>query len=157
MAEDSIKIIVQNRKARRDYEIINTYEAGLQLQGTEVKALRDGRANLKDSYARIEGNEAYLHKVHISEYAQGNQFNHETERKRKLLLHRQEIDRLRGQTDEKGLTLIPLKLYFKRGRAKVEIGVARGKRQYDKRRDIARRDAQRDVEIALKSRTRNGR
>ena len=156
MPEENIKIIVSNRKARRDYEIINTYEAGLQLQGTEVKALRDGRANLKDSYARIEGSEAYLHKVHISEYAQGNQFNHETERKRKLLLHRFEIDRLRGQTNEKGLTLIPLKLYFKRGKAKVEIGVARGKRQYDKRRDIARRDAQREVQVALKARTRNG-
>jgi SsrA-binding protein len=154
---DSIKIIVNNRKARRDYEILNTYEAGLQLRGTEVKALREGRANLKDSYARIEGNEAFLHKIHISEYAHGNQFNHEPERKRKLLLHRYEIERLRGQTEEKGLTLIPLKLYFKRGKAKVEIGVARGKRQFDKRRDIARRDAQREIEYALKARIRNGR
>ena len=154
---DSIKIIVNNRKARRDFEILNTYEAGLQLRGTEVKALRDGRANLKDSYARIEGNEAFLHKIHISEYAQGNQFNHEPERKRKLLLHRYEIDRMRGQTEEKGLTLIPLKLYFKRGKAKVEIGIARGKKHFDKRRDIARRDAQREMEQTLKTRVRSGR
>ena len=152
---NNIKIIAQNRKARRDYHILNTYEAGLQLRGTEVKALREGRANLKDGFARIEDGEAYLHNIHISEYTQGNQFNHDTERKRKLLLHRHEINRLRGQANEKGHTLIPLKLYFKRGKAKVELGVARGKKQFDKRRDIARRDAQREVEQALKARTRN--
>lgn len=146
----NIKIITQNRKARRDYHILNAYEAGLQLRGTEVKALREGRANLKDGFARIENGEAYLHNVHIGEYAQGNQFNHEPERKRKLLLHRHEINRLWGQANEKGHTLVPLKLYFKRGKAKVELGVARGKKQFDKRRDIARRDAQREVEQALK-------
>lgn len=154
---DSIKIIVQNRKARHDYEILDTYEAGLVLHGTEVKSLREGRANLKDSYARVEGNEAFLHKIHIHEYVQANRFNHEPERKRKLLLHKKEIDRLRSRSEEKGLTLVPLKLYFKRGKAKVEIGVARGKKQYDKRHDIAKRDAQRSLDQALKARTRNGR
>ncbi len=154
---DGIKIIVQNRKARHDYDIIDTYEAGLVLHGTEVKALREGRANLKDSYARVEGNEAFLHKIHISEYLQANRFNHEPERKRKLLLHKKEIDRLRIRAEEKGLTLIPLKMYFKRGKAKVELGVARGKKQYDKRHDIANRDAQRALDQALKSRTQNGR
>ena len=158
MPESSaIKIIVQNRKARRDYEILDTYEAGLSLTGTEVKSLRQGKANLKDSYARVENGEAYLHKVHISEYTQGNQFNHDPERKRKLLLHRHEISRLRVRTEERGLTLIPLKLYFKKGKAKVELGLARGKRAYDKRQTIARRDAQRELEQALKSRTQHGR
>ncbi|MDA0710720.1 MAG: SsrA-binding protein SmpB [bacterium] len=156
MAE-GIKIIVQNRKARHDYEIIDTYEAGLVLQGTEVKALREGRANLKDSYARVDGHEAFLHNIHISEYVQANRFNHEPERKRKLLLHKKEIERLRSRSEEKGLTLVPLKMYFKRGRAKVEIGVARGKKQYDKRHDIAKRDAQRALDQTLKSRTRDGR
>jgi len=156
MAE-GIKIIVQNRKARHDYDIIDTYEAGLVLHGTEVKALREGRANLKDSYARVEGDEAFLHKIHISEYLQANRFNHEPERKRKLLLHKKEIDRLKSRAEEKGLTLIPLKMYFKRGKAKVELGVARGKKQYDKRHDIAKRDAQRALDQALKSRTQNGR
>ncbi|MGA1197015.1 MAG: SsrA-binding protein SmpB [Candidatus Latescibacterota bacterium] len=154
---DGIKIIVQNRKARHDYDIIDTYEAGLVLHGTEVKALREGRANLKDSYARVEGNEAFLHKIHISEYLQANRFNHEPERKRKLLLHKKEIDRLRIRAEEKGLTLIPLKMYFKRGKAKVELGVARGKKQYDKRHDIAKRDSQRALDQALKSRTQSGR
>ncbi|MCZ6635627.1 MAG: SsrA-binding protein SmpB [bacterium] len=158
MPESSaIKIIVQNRKARRDYEILDTYEAGLALTGTEVKSLRQGKAHLKDSYARVENGEAYLHKVHISEYIQGNRFNHDPERKRKLLLHKHEIRRLRVRTEERGLTLIPLKLYFKKGRAKVELGLARGKRAYDKRQTIARRDAQRDLEQALKSRTQYGR
>lgn len=154
---DSIKIIVQNRKARYEYEILDTYEAGLVLHGTEVKSLREGRANIKDSYARVEGNEAYLHKIHISEYVQANRFNHEPERKRKLLLHKKEIDRLRSRSEEKGLTLVPLKMYFKRGKAKVEIGVARGKKQFDKRHDIAKRDAQRALDQALKARTQNGR
>jgi len=151
--EDGIKIIVQNRKARHDYHAIDTWEAGIALQGTEVKSLRDGKANLRDSFARVDGNEVYLHNVHIGEYAQGNQFNHEPMRKRKLLLHRHEIDRMRGRVEEKGLTLIPLKLYFKRGRAKVELALAKGKREYDRRQDIAKRDARRDVERALKDRT----
>jgi SsrA-binding protein len=155
MAE-GIKIIVQNRKAWHDFEILDTYEAGLVLHGTEVKALREGRANLKDSYARVEGNEAFLHNIHISEYVQANRFNHDPERKRKLLLHKKEIDRLRTRAEEKGLTLVPLKMYFKRGKAKVEIGIARGKKQYDKRHAIAKRDAQRALDQALKTRTRGG-
>ena len=154
---ENIKIIVQNRKARRDYEILDTYEAGLELKGTEVKSLRQGKANLKDSYARVEGREAYLHNVHISEYLQGNRYNHDPERKRRLLLHKYELNRLRGRVEERGLTLVPLKLYFKRGKAKVELGLARGKHTYDKRHDIARRDAKREMERALRERTRSGR
>ena len=151
--EDGIKIVAQNRKARYDYHALDTWEAGIALQGTEVKSLRDGKANLLDSYARIDGGEVYLHNVHIGEYDQGNQFNHEPMRKRKLLLHRHEINRMRGRVEEKGLTLIPLKLYFKKGRAKIEIALAKGKREYDRRQDIAKRDARRDMERDLKERT----
>lgn len=151
---DHAKIIAQNRKARHDYEILDTYEAGIALQGTEVKALREGRANLKDSYARVENSEVFLYNAHISEYTQGNRFNHEPERRRKLLLHKYEINRLRGRVEERGLTLIPLKLYFKKGKAKVEIGIARGKKHFDKRRDIAERDARRDMEREFKAQTR---
>ncbi len=150
---DGIKIITKNRKALYDYKVLDTYEAGLQLRGTEVKSLREGRANLKDSYARVENGEAYLHNLHISEYTQANRFNHDPTRKRKLLLHGYEINRLRGRVEEKGLTLIPLKLYFKRGKAKVELAVARGKREYDRRHDIARRDAQRETERAFREST----
>ena len=151
--EDEIKIIAQNRKARYDYHALDTWEAGIALQGTEVKSLREGKASLREGYARVDGNEVYLHNVHIGEYEKGNQFNHEPMRKRKLLLHRAEINKLRGKVEEKGLTLIPLKLYFKRGRAKVEIALAKGKREYDRRQDIAQRDARRDTERALKERT----
>jgi len=151
---DHAKIIAHNRKARHDYEILDTYEAGIALQGTEVKALREGRANLKDSYARVENSEVFLYNAHISEYTQGNRFNHEPERRRKLLLHKYEINRLRGRVEERGLTLIPLKLYFKKGKAKVEIGIARGKKHFDKRRDIAERDARRDMEREFKAQTR---
>ena len=153
VGEDGIKIIVQNRKARHDFHTLDTWEAGIALQGTEVKSLRSGKANLRDSYARVDGNEVYLHNVHIGEYEQGNIYNHDPTRKRKLLLHKQEINRLRGRVEEKGLTLIPLKLYFKRGRAKVEIALAKGKRDYDRRQDIATRDARRDLDRALKERT----
>jgi SsrA-binding protein len=152
-AEDGIKIIAQNRKARYDYHALDTWEAGIALQGTEVKSLRDGKVNLLDSYARVDGGEVFLHNVHIGEYDQGNQFNHEPMRKRKLLLHRHEINRMRGRVEEKGLTLIPLKLYFKKGRAKIEIALAKGKREYDRRQDIAKRDARRDMERDLKERT----
>ena len=148
------KIIAKNRKARHDYEILDTYEAGIALQGTEVKALREGRANLKDSYARVENSEVFLYNAHISEYTQGNRFNHEPERRRKLLLHKYEINRLRGRVEERGLTLIPLVLYFKKGKAKVEIGIARGKKHFDKRRDIAERDARREMERAFKERVK---
>lgn len=150
---DGIKIIVQNRKARHDFETLDTFEAGIELQGTEVKSLRLGKANLVDSYARVERGEVFLHNAHISQYTEGNRFNHDPVRKRKLLLHKSEINRLRGRVEEKGLTLIPLKLYFKRGRAKVELALAKGKREYDRRQDLAKRDAKRQVEQALKERT----
>jgi len=149
---DGIKIIVQNRKARHDYTVLDTYEAGLELQGTEVKSLRQGKANLTDSYARVDDGEVFLHNLHISEYTQGNRFNHDPVRKRKLLLHKHEINRLRGRVEERGLTLVPLRLYFKKGKAKIELGLARGKREYDRRQDIARRDARREMERALKAR-----
>jgi SsrA-binding protein len=154
---DNIKIVVQNRKARRDFFLVDAYEAGLELKGTEVKSLRLGNANMADCYARVENNEVFLHNLHIGEYTEANRFNHDPVRKRRLLLHRNEIDRLRVRTEEKGLTLVALKLYFKRGRAKVELAVARGKREYDRRHDIAKRDAQREMQRELKVRgTRSG-
>jgi SsrA-binding protein len=149
-----IKIIVNNRKARYDYEIIDTFEAGMVLYGTEVKALREGKANLKDSFAYIDKNqEVFLNNLHISPYEQANLFNHNPERVRKLLLHRMEIRRLVGRTTQQGLTLVPLKLYFKRGKAKVELALVRGKKQFDKRHAIAERTAQRDIDRAVKERT----
>lgn len=147
---DSVKPVAENRKARHDYFIEETYEAGLVLQGTEVKALRLGRVNLRDGYAAIQGGEAFLYNVHIGPYDQGNRFNHEPLRIRKLLLHRREIDRLYGRVREQGYTLVPLRLYFRRGRAKVEIGLARGKKAYDKREAVARREAERRARRALK-------
>ncbi len=141
------KIIAQNREARHEYFILETCEAGLALTGTEVKSLREGRGNLKDSYAEIRGNEAYLVHCHISPYDFGNRNNHDPLRQRKLLLHREEIRRLLGKVKEKGLTLIPLQLYFNRqGLVKVELALAKGKKLYDKREDIARRDARRRAE-----------
>lgn len=151
MAE-GIKIVSENRKARHDYHIHETYEAGLVLTGTEVKSLRAGRANLKDSYARVDGGELMLHNMHISPYDQGNRFNHEPLRTRKLLMHRAEINKLIGKTKEKGYTLVPLKLYFTRGRAKLELGLATGKHTYDKRQDIAERDAKREMDRAFRDR-----
>jgi len=147
------KTIVSNRRARKDYEILDTYEAGLVLIGTEVKALRAGNANLKDSYAALDGDELWLHNLHIGPYPPAGPDNqHEPERLRKLLLHRREIDRLIGRVIEKGLTLVPLRIYFKRGRAKLELAVARGRKQYDKR-DIKRREAaDREIEQALRRR-----
>ena len=141
--------IAQNRRARYDYEILDTVEAGLVLLGTEVKALRAGKANLSDGYALIQNGQVYLHSIRIDPYGAGNLFNHDPERERRLLLNRWEIRRLIGRTEEKGLTLVPLRLYFKRGLAKVELGLVRGKRQYDRRREIAKRDAQRSVDRAL--------
>ena len=141
-----------NRQARHNYFIDEVYEAGLVLVGSEVKSLRDGKANLKDSYARIQKGEAFLVNAHVSPYAGANQFNHEPTRTRKLLLHRREIERLTGKTKEKGFTLIPLRLYFKDGRAKVELGLARGKKLYDKRETLRRKVAQREVERAIKAR-----
>jgi SsrA-binding protein len=146
------KVIARNRRARHDYHIEDTYEAGLVLTGTEVKSLRAGRASLSDGFAQISDGEVWLHNVHIPEYDQGTWTNHTPRRIRKLLLHRKEIDRLESKTAEQGLTLIPLSLYFKDGNAKVELALARGKRTYDKRQDLARRDAAREIDRALKRR-----
>jgi SsrA-binding protein len=146
------KLVCVNRQARHNYFIDETYEAGLILLGSEVKSLRDGKANLVDGYAQIRNGEAFLLNTHISPYAGANQFNHEPTRMRKLLLHAREIERLTGKTKERGLTLVPLKIYFKNGRAKVELGLARGKKLYDKRDTLRRKVAQREVERSLKSR-----
>lgn len=150
--KSAIKIVAENRKARHVYHIHETYEAGIALTGTEVKSLRAGRANLKDSYAHVENGELMISQMHISPYDQGNIFNHEPMRKRKLLMHKREILKLFGQTREKGYSLVPLKLYFTRGKAKVQIALASGKKNYDKRQDIAARDAKRDMERALRDR-----
>jgi len=147
---DKEKNITVNRKARYEYAILQTFEAGIVLFGTEVKALRQGKANLVDGYAKIERGEVWLVSVHISEYTQGNINNHDPVRERKLLLKSGEIRKLIGKTKEKGLTLIPLRLYFKNGKVKVELGLAKGKKVYDKRRDIAKRDFQRDQERRIK-------
>jgi SsrA-binding protein len=143
------KIIASNRKARHDYSIVDVYEAGVMLTGTEVKSLRLGRASLLDGFATIDDGEVFLRGVHIPEYEQGSWTNHEPRRVRKLLLHREEIARLIGKTKESGLTLVPLSIYFSAGKVKVEIALARGKRSYDKRQDLARRDADREVARAM--------
>ena len=148
------KLIASNRKAHHNFEILETYEAGLVLRGTEVKSLRAGRADLKESYARIEGTEAWLLGCHISPYAQGNRANHEPLRPRKLLLHRPELNRLLGKIMEKGLTLVPLRLYFKEGRAKVELGLARGRKTLDKRQAIREREERREMDRAIRERAR---
>lgn len=147
------KVAITNRKARYDYHVLDTYECGIVLLGSEVKSIRDGRANLQDSYARIEDGEVWLHGMHVSPYSFARD-QHDPTRKRKLLLHRGEIDRLVGKTAEAGVTLVPLKLYFRDGLAKVELALARGKRRWDKREAIAKRDAQRETERALKLRER---
>lgn len=144
------KIVATNRKAYHDFFIDETYEAGLVLQGTEVKSLRSSRANLRDSYALVKNGEVFLYNMHISPYSHGNIENHEPRRTRKLLLHRSQIKRLIGKTKERGYTLVPLKVYFSRGVAKVELGLAKGKRLYDKRREIAEKTAQREIERALR-------
>ena len=143
--------VAENRKARHDYFIEETIEAGIALVGSEIKSVRAGRVNLRESYVRIERGEAWLLNAHISTWPQsGTYFNHEPTRPRKLLLHRNEIERLRGKVEQKGLTLVPLKLYFVRGRAKVEVAVARGKKLYDKREALAERDSQREIERAMR-------
>jgi SsrA-binding protein len=147
------KLIVDNRRARHDYHLLDRVEAGLVLTGTEVKSLRDGRASLRNAYADVRDGELWLVGSEISVYDQGNIANHEPDRDRKLLLHRGEIDSLAGKVRERGLTLVPTRLYFKDGRAKVELALARGKDVRDKRSDIARRDAERQIERALKSRS----
>ena len=147
--EQGRKLIAQNKKARHDFHIEDTYEAGLVLQGTEVKSLRQGRASLVDGFVDIEGHEAWLHGVHIPEYFQGTWNNHSARRKRKLLLNRAEIEKIERRVSEKGFTVVPLSLYFKDGRAKVEIGLAKGKKSWDKRHAIAERQANRETEQAI--------
>jgi SsrA-binding protein len=146
------KIIARNRRALHDYAVEDTYEAGIALTGTEVKSLRAGRASLTEAYGQLTGDELWLHGLHIPEYAQGTWTNHEPRRARKLLLHRKEIDRLASQVAERGFTIVPLSLYFSGGKAKVELALARGKRTYDKRHDLAQRDAAREVDRALRRR-----
>ncbi len=138
--------VATNRRARYDYEIEDELEAGMVLTGTEVKSLRDGKAELQDGYAEIEHGELFLNQVHIPEYRQGNVFNHEPRRRRKLLAHREQIDRLHRKVTEKGYTLVPLELYFSSGRAKVKLGLARGKKKYDKRESVKARDVRRELE-----------
>ncbi len=149
------KLIAENRRARHDYQLLERVEAGIALTGTEVKSLREGHASIQRAFADVRGGEVYLVGAHISEYSQGNLANHDPDRDRKLLLHRGEIASLLGKVQERGLTLIPTRLYFKDGRAKVELALARGKEARDKRRDIAERDAKRQIERALKSRGRD--
>lgn len=145
-----MKIVATNKKAYHDYHVEESYEAGMLLKGTEVKSLREGRANLKDSFARVENEEIFLYNCHISPYSHGNIANHDPLRTRKLLMHKGEIQRLMGKMMQKGYTLLPLKIYFKDGKAKIELALAKGKKQYDKREDIKKRDAAREMEKAFK-------
>ena len=151
MNEPHVKQIAENRKARHEYFIVDTYEAGLVLVGTEVKALREGRANLKDAYAKVQKGELWIYQLHISAYSHASYDNHEPLRPRKLLLHRDEIKRLVGKINEAGHTLVPLRLYFKSGRVKLLLALAKGKRKYDKRDAIRRREEQRDLDRARKT------
>jgi len=146
------KVLAQNKKARHDYFIEETYEAGIVLQGTEIKSIRAGRVNLRDSFARVENGEVFVYGMHISPYEQGNRYNHDPLRPRKILLHKKEIDRLAGVTKEKGYALIPLKIYIKNGYAKVLVGLARGKKNYDKRESLKKKEAAREIERAFKAR-----
>jgi len=147
-------VVATNRKARRDFEVLETYEAGLILRGTEVKSLREGKANFKDSYAMVEGSEVWLVGCHISPYHHGTDANHDPERRRKLLLHKSEINRLMGKTLERGLTLVPLRLYFKSGRVKLELALARGRKLRDKRQVLREREARREMDRAVRARLR---
>ena len=146
-----MKIVSNNKKAYHDYFILDTYQAGIELKGTEIKSVRKGSANLKDAFIRIKDNEAFIENMHIAPYEQGNRYNHEPLRTRKLLLHKKEIRKLQKEVKENGLTIIPTKLYFNTSKAKVEIALARGKKLYDKRQDLKAKDAKRDIERALKN------
>jgi len=150
--DESIKIVARNRRARFEFDLIESIETGIVLTGTEVKSLRNGKASLEESYAGVENNEVWLHGCDIPEYIQANRMNHKSKRSRKLLLHRDEIDKLVAKASEKGLTLIPLKIYFKTGMAKVEICVARGRKTYDKREALKKQDAKRDMDRAVRHR-----
>jgi len=147
----STKLVTKNRKAFHDYHIIERYEAGMELKGTEVKSLRQGKCNLKDSFARVQEGEIVLHGMHISPYEQGNIYNHDPERPRRLLLHKREIRLLNAEVSQKGMTLVPLSIYFKRGIAKVELALAKGKAEYDKRDTLKQKEESREMERALKS------
>lgn len=155
--ETGRKLIAQNKKARHDYTILDTYECGLVLTGTEVKSLRQGRASLVDGFAQLDGGEAWLHNVHIPEYSQGTWTNHSARRRRKLLLHREEIDKIERKTQETGHTIVPLSLYFKDGRAKVEIAVAKGKKEYDKRQTLREKQDRRESDRAMSAARRKQR
>ena len=150
MVREEIKVVAQNKKARHDFFIEQTLEVGIVLSGTEVKSIRQGKVNLKDSYAAITGGEVIISGMHISPYEQGNINNKEPIRDRKLLLHKYEINKLIGYTQQKGMALVPIQLYFKKGKVKIELGVAKGKKLYDKREDIAERDAKREIDRRLK-------
>ncbi len=150
MSDNTIKVVSTNRKARHDFHIEDSFEAGIVLTGTEVKSIRNNKVNLKDSYAKVEGAELFLYNMHVSPYDPGNRFNHDPVRTRKLLMHKAEIGRLAGKIKEKGYALIPLKIYLRQGLVKVELGLARGKKKYDKRRDIAERDRKREMERDMK-------
>ncbi|WP_371653001.1 MULTISPECIES: SsrA-binding protein SmpB [unclassified Streptomyces] len=154
---DGRKLVAQNKKARHDYLIIDTYECGLVLTGTEVKSLRQGRASLVDGFVQIDGGEAWLHNVHVPEYAQGTWTNHSARRKRKLLLHRAEIDKLESKSQETGHTIVPLVMYFKDGRAKVEIALAKGKKEYDKRQTLREKQDTRETNRAVSAARRRQR
>ncbi|MEI5992927.1 SsrA-binding protein SmpB [Candidatus Enterococcus mansonii] len=148
------KLIAQNRKARHDYTVVDTMEAGIVLQGTEIKSIRNGRINLKDGFARVRNGEVYLLNVHISPYEQGNIFNHDPLRTRKLLLHKKQIAKLIAETKNTGITIVPLKVYIRNGYAKVLIGLAKGKKQYDKREDLKRKEINREISRTLKNNLR---
>lgn len=148
------RIVADNRKARHDYHILETFEAGVVLQGTEVKAIREGRVNLRDSFARVERDEVWIYNVHISPYSHRGYAEHEPTRRRKLLLHRHEIRKLIGRTVEKGMTLVPLQVYFKGGKVKVSVGLAKGKQVHDKREAIRKREVDRETRAAIKARSR---
>jgi SsrA-binding protein len=155
MSSGGIKVVSENRKAFHDYFIEDRIEAGIILTGTEIKSIRNGKVNLKDSYARLDNGEIWVNQMHISPYEQGNRFNHDPLRPRKLLLHRAEINKLVGKIQLQGLTLIPTKIYLKKGMAKIELGVAQGKKNYDKRQALAEREGKRDIERALKDRNKD--
>ncbi|MGP1406627.1 SsrA-binding protein SmpB [Filifactor alocis] len=151
MKESNVKVVAKNRKARFNYEILETYEAGIELKGTEVKSVRASKVNLTEGFISIDNGEAFLKQVHISPYEQGNIFNVDPVRVRKLLLHKREIKKLIGETAQKGFTLVPLSMYLKNGKVKLSLGLARGKNTHDKRQDMAKKDAQRNIERAMKS------
>ncbi|MBM7540120.1 SsrA-binding protein SmpB [Amphibacillus cookii] len=150
MPKGTGKVIAQNKKANHDFFIEETIEAGLVLQGTEIKSIRAGRVNMKDSFARVERGEVFLHNMHISPYEQGNRYNHEPTRTRKLLMHKKQINKLIGETQQAGYSLVPLRIYLKNGMAKVLIGLGKGKKKFDKREDLKRKQAKRDIDRAVK-------